>query len=74
MQDPNESKSDFSVGRENQQIVDSNSPESLKQHQNNNPNLLRMQILKERQQKILGEQLKNQEDFNQKNLVVDSDV
>lgn len=60
-----------SNGKESEEI---NSPEILKQNQITNPYLLQMQMMKERQQKMLEEQLRNQKDFNEKNLVVDSDV
>lgn len=60
-----------SNGKESEEI---NSPEILKQNQITNPYLQQMQMMKERQQKMLEEQLRNQKDFNEKNLVVDSDV
>lgn len=52
----------------------SSSPETLKQQQATNPYFIRMQKLRERQQKQLEAQLKNQDEFNPNNVVIDSDV
>lgn len=61
-------------------VPDPQSVDSLKQQQAANPYLQRMQQLREQQQKKIEEQLRNQQQqqqnqsFNQKNVVIDSDV